>query len=207
MAKRNATATSTNPWPNRIVGYGEEATDQLLASSRNWRVHPRPQQEALSAVLHQVGIVQNIIVNRTTGTVVDGHLRVTLAMREHQPTVPVTYVELTEQEEALILATLDPLSAMAVADKAQLDALLREVTTDSEAITAMLSDLADDAGLSADGDRDDRTLEEIDAETLPERPVWCLATIAYAQLPAVMPILEQLKALGIRVELSNDAQA
>jgi len=194
----------SNPWANRIVGYGEEATDQLLASSRNWRVHPRPQQEALSAVLHQVGIVQNIIVNRTSGTVVDGHLRVTLAMREHQPTVPVTYVELTEQEEALILATYDPLSALAIADKQQLDALLHEVTTDSAAITAMLSDLADDAGLRADGDMDDRTLEEIDAETLPERPVWCLATFGYELLPDVMPILEQLRALGVRIEVSNE---
>ena len=39
----------TTAWVNRIVGTGEEAPDQLLANPRNWRVHPKAQQDALAA--------------------------------------------------------------------------------------------------------------------------------------------------------------
>jgi hypothetical protein len=38
--------------------------------------------------------------------------------------VPVTYVELSEDEERLVLASLDPLAAMATAEQEQLTALL-----------------------------------------------------------------------------------
>jgi hypothetical protein len=134
-------------WQNRIVGYGEERPDDLLANPRNFRVHPKHQQSALSGVLSEVGVVQNVLVNKRTNTLVDGHLRVTLAMRSGQPTIPVTYVDLTDAEEALVLATLDPISALAVADKEQLDHLLREVTTSDAAVMQMLADLATDAGV------------------------------------------------------------
>lgn len=36
MSKRNG---KPDAWRNRIVGYGEEAPDQLLASPQNWRIH------------------------------------------------------------------------------------------------------------------------------------------------------------------------
>jgi len=138
-------------WVNRIVGYGEEAADQLLANDKNWRVHGKAQQEALTDVLESVGVVQNIIVNQRTGAVVDGHLRVSLALRKDgSQTLPITYVDLSEQEEALILATLDPIAAMAAADKAQLDELLREVDTGSAALQEMLAGLAAEAGIVPD---------------------------------------------------------
>lgn len=138
------------PWRNRIVGYSDEPTDSLLANPGNWRVHPRNQQDALAGVLRDVGLVQNIICNRTTGHVVDGHLRVTLALRDGQPTVPVTWVELTEAEEAEVLATLDPVAAMASADAEKLDALLREVQSGEAGVQAMLADLAKENGLYQD---------------------------------------------------------
>jgi DNA modification methylase len=129
-------------WTNRIVGQGMEAPDQLLAHPGNWRIHPKHQQDALLGVLDDVGWVQNILVNRTTGHVVDGHLRVALALRHDVPEVPVMYVELSEEEESLILATLDPLSSLAVADAQKLDDLLRDVQSDDAAIQQMLADLA-----------------------------------------------------------------
>lgn len=134
-------------WRNRIVGYGEEVPDQLMANPDNWRVHPQAQQAALKGVLDEVGWVQNVLVNRTTGHVIDGHLRIALALRHGAPTVPVTYVELSEAEEQEILATLDPLSAMAVADKEKLDQLLREVQSGESAVQQMLADLAKQSGL------------------------------------------------------------
>ena len=137
-------------WNNRIVGHGMEAPDQLLAHPGNWRIHPKHQQDALKGVLDDVGWVQNILVNKTTGHVVDGHLRVALALRHDVPEVPVLYVELSEEEESLILATLDPLSALAVADAQKLDELLQGVQSDDAAIQAMLSELAEQSGLYQD---------------------------------------------------------
>ena len=130
-------------WRNRIVGYGEEAPDNLLANPRNWRIHSKLQQEALAGVLNEVGWIQNVIVNRTTQHVLDGHLRITLAMRHGEPTVPITYVELSEEEEALALATFDPIGALASAEKETLDALLRDVQTGSQAVQEMLAGLAE----------------------------------------------------------------
>jgi hypothetical protein len=136
-----------SPWRNRIVGYSEEEPDQLLANPSNWRIHPAAQQNALSGVLKEVGLVQNVVANRTTGHLVDGHLRVMLAMRENQPVVPVTWVELSEEEEHLILAALDPLAAMATADAGALDALLSSVQSGEAAVQSMLAELAEGAGL------------------------------------------------------------
>lgn len=103
-------------WQNRIVGHGDEDPEQLLANPENWRIHGQMQQQALSSVLEKVGLVQSIVVNRRSGFVVDGHLRVSLALRSGQTSVPVTYVDLSDEEERLILASLDPISAMAGAD-------------------------------------------------------------------------------------------
>ena len=134
-------------WQNRIVGHGEEAPDQLLANPENWRIHPKPQQDALAGVLDQVGWVQDVIVNQRTGHVVDGHLRVSLAISREEASVPVVYVDLDEHEERLILATLDPLAAMAATDSTKLDELLREVSTGDAALQAMLDGLAQSAGI------------------------------------------------------------
>lgn len=139
--------TGEPPWRNRIIGYSEEDPEQLLASPYNWRVHGKAQQDALSGVLREIGLIQNVIVNKTTQHMVDGHLRVGLAISERQPTVPVTWVELTEAEEQLAIATLDPLSAMAAADREQLDSLLREIDTGEQAVQQLLADLAKSAGL------------------------------------------------------------
>jgi DNA modification methylase len=129
------------PWKNRIVGYANVDTDQLKANPRNWRTHSRRQQEVLSSVVQEVGVVQNIIVNKTTGLVVDGHLRLSLAIRDNQPTVPVTFVELSESEEALIISTFDPISALAGTNTAMLDTLLRDIETTDTQIMDLLSTL------------------------------------------------------------------
>ena len=129
-------------WRSRITGSGEEALDQLLAHPSNWRTHPKAQREALREVLGTVGYVAQVIVNQRTGHLVDGHLRVEEALSHGQPTIPVVYVDLSEDEERLVLASLDPLAAMATTDEAKLRELLAEVSVGSEALAAMLAALA-----------------------------------------------------------------
>lgn len=134
-------------WRNRIVGHGEEAPDQLLANPKNWRIHPQAQQEALAGVLDEVGWVGHVTVNKQTGFVVDGHLRVALAISRAETAVPVSYVDLTPEEEALVLMTLDPIGGMAAGDRAQVAALMDEVTTGSEAVQRLLAQVAEGYGV------------------------------------------------------------
>jgi len=140
--KTRVAAAPTTPWRSRIVGAGEEAPDQLLANPANWRLHPKAQRDALAGALDQVGWVQQVLVNRRSGFVVDGHARVALALSRGEATVPVLYVDLDPDEEALVLATLDPISAMAGRDDEKLRALLADITVDDAGLAALLSDLA-----------------------------------------------------------------
>lgn len=130
-------------WRNRIVGSGEEKPSDLVANPRNWRVHPMKQGAALEEVLDRVGWVAQVLVNRRTGVVVDGHLRVALAVRRDEASIPVVYVDLDESEEALILATLDPLGAMALTDAELLRALAAEVVEEG-ALADMVADVLGD---------------------------------------------------------------
>ena len=142
-------------WRNRIVGAGDEAPDQLVANPRNWRTHPGAQRDALRGSLSTVGWVQQVLVNRTTGHVVDGHARVEEAISRNEPTVPVLYVELTPEEEALVLASLDPIGAMAERDDARLTELLAELNVDDAGLAALLDSLAPQQPKSGLTDPDD----------------------------------------------------
>ena len=128
-------------WENRIVGHGEESPAELMANPMNWRTHPKAQQKAMAEVLDEVGWVQSVIVNRTTGRLVDGHLRVGLAQHRNEAAIPVAYVDLSEEEERLILTTLDPIGALAGTDKGRLNDLLDQVSIQSEELEAMLKEL------------------------------------------------------------------
>lgn len=136
---------------NRIIGSGEEPLDSILFNPRNWRIHPLNQQNALKGVLEEVGWVQEVIINKRTGHLVDGHLRCQLAAREGAKTIPVKYVDLSEDEEALVLATLDPIAAMAATDKQKLDELFAGIETENEQVTALIQEIAEKNGIEEIG--------------------------------------------------------
>ncbi len=147
---------------SRIVGEGDAAPDQLLANPLNWRTHPRAQVDALEGLLKQVGWVQRVIVNRRSGHIVDGHARVELALRRSEPMVPVLYVDLSDDEERLVLAALDPIGGLAATDADKLAELLQDVKAQDAGLQALLQDLAQGIGAGvgeadlpdlADGDR------------------------------------------------------
>ena len=78
---------------------------------------------------------------------IDGHLRTDVM---HDQEIPVLVLDVDEAEADTLLATIDPLAAMAEADAGKLDELLREIDTGSEALQEMLAKLAEDAGVYAD---------------------------------------------------------
>ena len=121
-----AQAISSVPWRNRIVGYGEEEAEQLLANPKNFRIHPKNQQLALENSLDKLGWIQNCVVNQTTGFVVDGHARAALAISRGEK-VPCAYVELSPEEEAVAIAILDSITEMAVKDQDILGKLIDDI--------------------------------------------------------------------------------
>lgn len=141
MTPRKPKAASDR-WASRIVGTGDADPATLLANPQNWRVHTIEQRAAMSGVLGQVGWVQNVIVNRTSGRIVDGHLRVELARERGESVVPVVYVELSPAEEALVLGTLDTITTMAGTDEDAFTALLGQMDEASAALlAAMMEDV------------------------------------------------------------------
>ena len=143
----------SGPWQNKIVGYGDELVDQLLANPHNFRGHPDDQQAWVKASLDDVGVIAPVIVNKTTGHLIDGHLRVTLAMREGQTRIPVCYVKLTPDQEKRILAVYDRSGAMAFEDKALLAALLDNMgDLDDSALGPMIQDMRDELPDDSAGD-------------------------------------------------------
>lgn len=141
MKTTTRAAAPAAAWRNRIVGSGEEDPEQLLAHPSNWRLHPGPQRDALRGSLDTVGWVAPLMINRRTGFVVDGHARIEEAISRGEPTVPVLYVDLSSEEEALVLATFDPIGAMAESSSERLAELLAEVTVDDEGLRRLLADL------------------------------------------------------------------
>ena len=128
---------------NRIIGSGEEPLDSILFNPRNWRIHPLNQQDALKGVLEEVGWVQQVIINKRTGNLIDGHLRCQLAAREGNKTIPVLYVDIDEAEEELVLATLDPIAGLAATDKAKLEELFAGIQVENEFVGNLIEEIAE----------------------------------------------------------------
>jgi hypothetical protein len=145
---------------NRIVGSGVEKLENILFNPRNWRIHPLNQQNALNGVLDEVGWVQEVIVNQRTGNLVDGHLRCQLAARKGEKEIPVKYVDLSEEEEALVLATIDPIAAMAATDKGKLDELFTSIQSDNAEVNKMLDEIAEKEQLHQQRKEPYKTLAE-----------------------------------------------
>ena len=128
---------------DRIKELRRVPASELLPNPKNWRTHPESQQDALRGVLADVGYADALIARETPDglVLVDGHLR---AETTPDSKVPVLILDINEAEADLLLATLDPLAAMARADEGRLKALLDEVSIKSEGLGSLLQTLIDD---------------------------------------------------------------
>jgi len=104
----------------------------LCPNPKNWRRHPKYQQETMTNVFNEIGWIQDIIVNKTTGNIIDGHMRAELAVKNKEKLVPVKYVELTEDEERRALITYDPLASMAETNRDMLNTLIGDIRTQNQ---------------------------------------------------------------------------
>jgi len=145
----------------RVVELRHVPAESLRPNPRNWRRHPKRQREALRALLSEVGFADAILARELEDgslEIIDGHLRQSL---NANGTVPVLLVDLDEAEADKLLATLDPLAAMAIADPEPLRALLESIETSSEEVRMLLANLATEADVRA-------RLGLVDPDEIPE---------------------------------------
>lgn len=138
---------------NRILSLEYIPSGDLTAHPGNWRDHPKAQADALKGVLQEVGIAGALLAYRSARqggalVVIDGHLRKDAAPQKW----PVLILDVDDAEADYLLATHDPLAAMATADAGALDALLSSVNSGEAAVQAMLADLATHSGLYDPGE-------------------------------------------------------
>lgn len=135
------------PWRNRVKELRYVSPRDLDDHPLQWRMHPDQQRSALRGVLEEVGIAGALLAyeHATTGRLVsiDGHLRKSLG----DTPWPTLILDVTEAEANLLLATHDPLAALAEASREDLAALLHEVQSGDAAVQQMLSDLAQREGI------------------------------------------------------------
>lgn len=134
---------------NRVKELRYVTASELEPHPLQHRLHPDKQKKALEAALREIGIAGALLAYEHEGKLrlIDGHGR-----REVAPDAafPVLVLDVTEAEARQILAQHDALAGLAEVDAGALDALLREVSSGEEALQALFSEMATDAGLYED---------------------------------------------------------
>ena len=101
---------------DRIKEFRRVPAGELQPDPKNWRTHPKAQQDALRGVLAEIGIAGAVLARETPEgglMLIDGHLRTDVM---HDQEIPCLVLDVTEEEAAVLLATIDPLAAMAEAE-------------------------------------------------------------------------------------------
>ena len=124
-------------------------------------------------MLARVGWAGALLFNERTGRLVDGHARKDLPISRDKP-LPVLVGSWSDEQERLILLTLDPIGAMAETDADQLEELLSGVSTDDdEFVGDVLDRIRTAAGLAAPRREPEEDDEEKPAGGRRPRTVTC----------------------------------
>ena len=126
---------------DRIKELKRVKASELLPNPKNWRTHSQNQQNVLKGVLAEIGYADALIARETDDglMLIDGHLR---AEATPDSNVPVLILDVNEEEAEKILATLDPLAAMAKTDSDSLLPLLDGINFENGYVNKMLEALA-----------------------------------------------------------------
>ena len=133
---------------DRIKELRRVRAGDLRPSPSNWRTHPPAQRAALEGVLAEIGYADALLCRELDDgslELIDGHLR---AETTPDAEVPVLVLDVDADEAKKLLATLDPLAALAGVDADALAALHADLSIESEAVRAMLDELARSTGLA-----------------------------------------------------------
>ena len=118
----------------------------LKGNPANWRIHPQRQRQAYQGLHNQVGWAGALLINRTTGNLLDGHMRLEESVRRGDKSIPVLVGEWTPEQERLILQNLDPLAMLAQTNAAALASLTKQ-SADAAKVLEKQSQVAVDRAL------------------------------------------------------------
>ena len=152
MEKRHKqSANSIGGFRDRIKELRRVRAGDLIPCPWNWREHPIEQREALLAVLNEVGYADACLVRETPAglELIDGHMRADIDADQE---LPVLVLDVTEEEAKKLLATLDPLTGMAIENAEAKRQLLEELDAQDASLKKMLADML--AATPADGGAD-----------------------------------------------------
>ena len=145
---------------DRIQDFRRVSASTLLPNPKNWRVHNDRQRNILRGILAEIGYADALLVRELPDgslQLIDGHLR---AETTPEQQVPVLVLDLNEDEADKLLATLDPLAALAETNQAALDNLLVTIETENVAIQEFLHGMAD-SPVAEDGADNEVSVPEV----------------------------------------------
>ena len=127
-------------WRDRVVEMRRVPASELNANPKNWREHPAEQQRAMQGVLEEVGIAGALLARETPDglELIDGHLRTEM---NDATEWPVLILDVDENEADVLLASVDPIGALAKTNTDALKALLGQIETDNADLDSLLADL------------------------------------------------------------------
>lgn len=163
----------------------------LKRNPLNYRVHSPEQKAAMRQMLNTVGWVAMPMFNQRTDRLVDGHLRLELAEERGEPTLQTVIVDLSEEEERLVLASYDPLSAMATVDTSNLGTLLAGLSLGDDALSTMLTELGKRNGVIE--------VPEPEVKEAPARDVQWMVLVECANEGEQTLLLERFAEEGLNV--------
>lgn len=216
---------------DRITGHRRVKAGDLLAHEHNFRTHPEEQKQALLGLYQEVGFARSLLayipdsemaeakafaarlveqgensddamgqaLHRARLKLIDGHLR-----RDLTPDMVLTVeiLDVNDAEASKLLASIDPLAALAEMDGGKLDALLAEVETSSPALQDLLDSLVADNPVDANDAGD---LKKIEVKP-PPTMTWVLLGLPTVRYGEVSEQIETLAALpGVLCEVTANA--
>ena len=114
---------------------------ELKPHPRNWRTHPPSQRAVLEELLADIGFAAALVAYELADgslQLIDGHLRAELAP---ETAVPVLVLDVNDQEAERLLATLDPIAALAGTNAEELAQLCAAIDPVGESTAQLLADL------------------------------------------------------------------
>jgi hypothetical protein len=147
---------------NRIRELRTVKASELQANPGNFREHGEYQTSVLQSVLTRIGYADALLAREDEAGVlwlIDGHLRASL---DPEQELPVLIVDVDEAEAEELLATIDPIAALAGVDGAKLTALTDSIRPRVEGDDVALSFIDSLAGQTSEAIAAPEEFPEVD---------------------------------------------
>jgi len=173
----------SNTFKNRVKEYRTVRAGDLKAHPQNWRVHPERQRAAMRDMLTRVGWSDAILCYESPDglRIIDGHLR---SEMEPEDQVPVLVLDVTEDEAKMILASIDPLAALADKDEDVFKQLAAEIDLQETVLGSLIMDPEEEPAELTDFDT-----------TPPPRMAWVLIGVPIQRYPEISDLVEGIAAI------------